>query len=80
MKGQISVVRDCQLMEPKKSYRFIFFFKLLEILLLPDYKKAHIFLITYVKFYSWKVFRLEDINENVAGYGNHNQAYAYTVR
>ena len=22
--------------------------------------------------YSWKVLRLEDINENVSGYGNHN--------
>ena len=36
------------------------------------HKKAHIFLKTHVKFYSWKVFRLEDINENVPGYGNHN--------
>ena len=38
-------------------------------------KKAHIFLITYVKFYSWKVFRLEDLNKNVSGNGNHTQAY-----
>ena len=38
------------------------------------YKKAHNFLMTYGKFYSWKAFRLEDINENVPGYGNHNQA------
>ena len=36
------------------------------------YKKAHIFLITNDKFHSWKAFRLEDINENVPGYGNHN--------
>ena len=33
---------------------------------------------THGKFYSWKVFRLEDINENMSSYGNHNQAY--TVR
>ena len=25
-----------------------------------------------IKFYSWNVFRLEDINESVPGYGNHN--------
>ena len=30
------------------------------------------FLITHGKFYSWKLFRLEDTNENVSGYGNHN--------
>ena len=36
------------------------------------HKKAHIFLITYVKFQGWKVFRLEEINVNVPGYGNHN--------
>ena len=36
------------------------------------HKKAHIFLITHGKFYSWKVFHLEDINENMSGYGNHN--------
>ena len=36
------------------------------------HKEACIFLITHVKFYSWKLFRLEDINESVAGYGNHN--------
>ncbi len=35
-------------------------------------KKAHIFLITPVKFYSWKMYRLKDINENVTSYGNHN--------
>ena len=35
-------------------------------------KKAHIFLITPVEFYSWKMCRLEDINENVTSYGNHN--------
>ena len=36
------------------------------------HKKAHIFLITHGKFYSGKVFRLEDITENASGYGNHN--------
>ncbi len=34
--------------------------------------KAHIFLIIPGKFYSWKIYRLEDINENVTSYGNHN--------
>ena len=36
------------------------------------YKKAHILLITHVKFYSWKIFCVEDINEKVPSYGNHN--------
>ena len=36
------------------------------------HKKAHIFLITHVKFYNWNMFCLEDTNENVPGYGNHN--------
>ncbi len=27
--------------------------------------KAHIFLIIPCEFYSWKMYRLEDINENV---------------
>ena len=31
------------------------------------HKKAHIFLVTHVKFHSWKVMRLEDIK--VSGYG-----------
>ncbi len=35
-------------------------------------KKAHIFLITSGEFYSWKMYRLEDINENVTSYGYHN--------
>ncbi len=35
-------------------------------------KKAHIFLITPGESYSWKMYRLEDINENVTSYGNHN--------
>ena len=30
------------------------------------------FLKTHGKFYSLKEFHLEDINENVSGYGNHN--------
>ena len=36
------------------------------------HKKVHIFLINPGKFNNWKVFRLEDINENVSGHGNHN--------
>ena len=36
------------------------------------HNKAHIFLKSHGKFNSWKVFHLEDINENVPGYGNHN--------
>ena len=35
-------------------------------------KKPNIFLIIHGEFHSWKVFHLEDINENVPGYGNHN--------
>ena len=36
-------------------------------------KKACIFLIiTHGKFHSWKAFYLEDINENVPGYGNYS--------
>ena len=52
-----------------QSYLFNFFSNFWRICY---HKKAHIFLITYGKFNSWKVFRLEDINENVSGYGNHN--------
>ena len=36
------------------------------------HKKGHIFLIALCKFYSWKVFHLEDISKNLPGYGNHN--------
>ena len=36
------------------------------------HKNAHIFLITHVKFHGLRVLRLEDINENESGYGNHN--------
>ncbi len=35
-------------------------------------KKVHIFLITVGEFYSRKMYRLEDINENLTSYGNHN--------
>ena len=42
------------------------------------YKRAHIFLITHGKSHTWKLFCLQDINENVSGYGNYD--YAYTVR
>ena len=36
------------------------------------HKKAHIFLITHDKFNRWKVFHLEDVNENVSCSGKHN--------
>ena len=36
------------------------------------HRKAHIFLITHVKFYSPNMLHLEDINENMSDYGNHN--------
>ncbi len=35
-------------------------------------KKGHIFLITPGEFYALKMYRLEDINQNVISYGNHN--------
>ena len=35
-------------------------------------KKAHIFLITHEKFYSWNMFRLEDTDKNVTSYDYHN--------
>ena len=35
-------------------------------------KKACIFLITPGDFYSWKMNRFKDINENVTSNGNHN--------
>ena len=37
------------------------------------WKKACIFLTTTGEFYSLKVYCLEDVNENVTGYGNHRQ-------
>ena len=43
-------------------------------------KKAHIFLITHGKFHSWKVFRLEDINENMPCNGYHNKVYTARYR
>ena len=30
------------------------------------------FLITPGEFYSWKMYHLEEINESVTSYGNHN--------
>ena len=38
------------------------------------------FLITHGKFYSSKVFHLEDISENLPGYYNHNKAYTIRYR
>ena len=37
--------------------------------------KAHIFFITPGEFYSRKMYRLEDANENVTTYGNHNSLH-----
>ena len=52
-----------------QSYLFNFFSKLLEILLSLE---SSYFSITGGKIYCWKVFRLDNDNENVTGYGNHN--------
>ncbi len=38
-----------------------------------------IFLITPGEFYSWKMYCMEDMNENVTSYGNHNKAYTIEV-
>ncbi len=38
------------------------------------WKNKYIFLITPGEFYSWEMYGFEDINENVASYGNHNLA------
>ena len=43
------------------------------------HKDAHIFQITLVKFYSWNMLHLKDINENVPSYGNHNQALIHST-
>ena len=69
------VTNVIKLLKEAQSYLFNFFFKLFEILVSHG---SSYFPITHVKFHSWKVFRLENINENMSGYGNHN--YAYTVR
>ena len=47
----------------------IIFVKVCEILVS---KESLYFLITPGEFYSWKIYRLEDNNENVTSYGNHN--------
>ena len=46
-------------------------FKLSEILVSEE-SSYHIFLITPGEFDSWKIFCLEDINENMTCYGNQN--------
>ena len=46
------------------------FFKTAEILI--SEQSSFIFLITSGEFYSWKMFHLEDIDENVTSCGNHN--------
>ena len=40
-------------------------------------EEAYIDLITPGKFYSWKMYHLEDISESMTGYGIHD--YAYTL-
>ena len=40
--------------------------------MLSSCKGGHIFLIAQIKSHSWIVFCLEDINENIPDYGNHN--------
>ena len=45
------------------------FFQLSEILVSEE---ISYFLISPGEFQSWKMYRLEDINENVTSYGNHN--------
>ena len=55
--------------ERSKSDFFFHFFKLLTILVS---QKEYIFLITRGKFYSSKMFRLEDNNEFMTCYGNQN--------
>ena len=42
-------------------------------------RKLVFFFITHDKFYSWNMFRLEDIVENMAKYGHHNWVY-HTIR
>ncbi len=42
--------------------------------------KDHIFLKILGEFYSWKMYRLEDINENVTSYDTHNEAYTIRYR
>ena len=60
---------------------FSFFFKPLEILVSQDcsYFSHNPCQIIDPPPYTWKVFRLEDINKNVSGYGNQNWAEAYAV-
>ena len=64
----IQLVQKLQVPDPF----LCFFFKLLQ---LWYQMKAHIFLITIVKFYNLSMFHLEDIIENVNNHGHHNEAY-----
>ncbi len=53
-----------------------FFSKLSEILV----SEETYFLITLVEFHSWKMYCLEDINENVTSYGNHISLHIMVYR
>ena len=46
-----------------------FFFKLSEILVSEE---SSYYFITPGEFYNWKMYCLENINENMTSYGNHN--------
>ena len=47
-----------------------YFFQPFEILV-SDWRKLIFFLISHNELYNWKMYRFEDINENVTSYGNH---------
>ena len=61
-----------------QSYAFQLFFDMIFIILLLYFsltfgvfgitRQLIFFLKTHVKFYSWSMFRLEDIDENVSGF------------
>ena len=53
------IVKELKKPSPIFSIFFFNIYKFWQILLSQE---SHIFLITHGKFYSWKVFRLEDIN------------------
>ena len=63
-------LNSCSQLKGAQSYFFNFF---------PNFwrfwyhREAHIFPLNAVKFHDWKLFCLEDIHENVTGYGNHNK-------
>ena len=74
VKKMLLGIRKC--IKGAESYLFNFFPNFLGFWY---HKKAHIFLITHVKFHSWKVMRLEDINKKISGYGNRNELYVVII-